>query len=144
MSVSRKLFVALALVPGAVFAQEPAGDLFTWSGRLAAGATVGVRSYNGPIDVRESPNDRVEFRASRPTRRGADLSFEVETSASGVQLCAVYRGRNICDNERRSWGGDWDEGPGSTRVTVLLPAPATTSTSVRGTAMFGCASPRDA
>ena len=122
MSVFRKLFVALLFAPGAVFAQEaPTGDLFTWSGRLAAGATLGIRSYNGPIDVRESTSDRVEFRASRPTRRGADLSFEVETNANGVQLCAVYRGRNICDNDRRGWGGDWDQGPGSTRVTVLLP-----------------------
>lgn len=121
MSVSRKLFLALVL-PGALFAQETStGDLFTWSGRLAANATVGIRSYNGPIDVRESTTDRVEFRASRPTRRGADLSFEVETSANGVQLCAVYRGRNICDNDRRGWGGDWDQGPGSTRITVLLP-----------------------
>ena len=122
MSLSRKVFVALAFVPAVVFAQEtPAGDLFTWSGRLAANATVGIRSYNGPIDVRESTTDRVEFRASRPTRRGADLSFEVETSATGVQLCAVYRGRNICDNDRRGSGGDWDQGPGSTRITVLLP-----------------------
>ena len=122
MSVCHKLFVAFVLLPSAVFAQESsAGDLFTWSGRLASGATVGIRSYNGPIDVRESTTDRVEFRASRPTRRGADLSFEVETSANGVQLCAVYRGRNICNNERRNWGDDWDNGPGSARVTVLLP-----------------------
>lgn len=123
MSVSHKLLVALVLVPSALFAQEaPSGDLFTWSGRLAAGATVGVRTYNGPIDVRESTSDRVEFRASRPTRRATDLSFEVETSANGVQLCAVYRGRNICDSDRRGgWNSDWDQGPGSTRVTVLLP-----------------------
>lgn len=121
MSVSSKLFAAVVLIPSALFGQQSsAGDLFTWSGRLAAGATVGIRSYNGPIDVRESTTDRVEFRASRPERRGADLSFEVETSANGVQLCAVYRGRNICDNTRRG-GSDWDQGPGSTRVTVLLP-----------------------
>jgi hypothetical protein len=123
MFVSRKIFVALALTPCIVVAQDtPSGDLFTWSGRLATGATVAVRSYNGPIDVRESTTDRVEFRASRPTRRGAELSFEVETTANGVQLCAVYRGRNICDSSRRGgWDGDWDQGPGSTRVTVLLP-----------------------
>lgn len=122
MSVSRKLFLALAVVPGALHAQNPAasGDLFTWSGRLAAGATFGIRSFNGPIDVRESPNDRVEFRASRPTRRAADLSFEVETVGDGVRLCAVYRDRSACDSGRR--GGDgWDNGPGSTRLTVLLP-----------------------
>lgn len=122
MSVSRKLFLALAVVPGVLYAQEPAGDLFTWSGRLASGATLGIRSFNGPIDVRESPSDRVEFHASRPTRRGADLSFEVDTSGGGVRLCAVYRGRSACESGRRGgWGGDWDEGPGSTRLTVMLP-----------------------
>ena len=120
MSVSRKLLVALALLPGALVAQERAGDLFTWSGRLASGATLGIRSYNGPIEVRESTNDRVEFRASRPTRRGAELTFEVETVSDGVRLCAVYRGRSACESSRRG-GSDWGDGPGSTRLTVLLP-----------------------
>jgi hypothetical protein len=119
MSVSRKLFLTLAFVPGALLAQSRTGDLFTWSGRVASGSTFGIRHYNGPIDIRESTSDRVEFRASRPTRRDADLTFQVETGSSGVTLCAVYRGRSACDTGRRGW--DWDEGPGSSRLTVLLP-----------------------
>jgi hypothetical protein len=116
----RNVFIALAFAPAALFAQGTTGaDLFTWSGRVASGATLGIRHYNGPIDVRESASDRVEFRASRPTRRDANLTFVVENSGNGVTICAVYRERNACEPGRRGW--DWDEGPGSSRLTVSLP-----------------------
>src|SRR5687768_15749484 len=42
MSFFRSLFLALALAPSMAAAQESA-DLFTWSGRLAAGATLGIK-----------------------------------------------------------------------------------------------------
>lgn len=118
MSVSRSILLAL-VVPAALTAQERTGVLFTWSGRVASGATLGIRHFNGPIDVRESTSDRVEFRAARPSRNDADLTFTVETVASGVEICAVYRGRSACESGRRGW--DWDEGPRSSRLTVMLP-----------------------
>ena len=120
MSFSRSLFLALALAPVVAAAQEPAGDLFTWSGRLASGATFGIRHYNGPIDVREGTGDRVEFRAERRTRRSSELSFQVQNETDGITICGVWRGRSACDTGRRS-GWDWDEGPPSSRLTVLLP-----------------------
>lgn len=123
MSFPRKLFLigAAALMPALAGAQER-DDLFTWSGRLASGATLGIRHFNGPIEVRESTSDRVEFRAERRTRRSSEVSFEVETGGNGVTLCGVYRGRSACDNDRgRNRGWDWDDGPPSTRLTVLLP-----------------------
>ncbi|MEX2179101.1 MAG: DUF4097 family beta strand repeat-containing protein [Gemmatimonadaceae bacterium] len=118
MSLLRNLF--LLLVVGSVTASAQATDnLFTWSGRVPAGATFSVRHFNGPIDIRESTTDRVEFRADRPRRadRG-ELSFEVQNRATGVEICAVYDGRNICDNEGRGWSRN---GPPSTGLTVLLP-----------------------
>lgn len=120
MSFSRNLFLALALAPLAARAQEPAGDLFTWSGRLAPGATLGIRHYNGPIDVREGTGDRVEFRAERRARRSSELSFQVQNETDGITICGVWRGRSACDTGRRS-GWDWDEGPPSSRLTVVLP-----------------------
>lgn len=120
MSVSRSLLLSLVLVPGALAAQERTSDLFTWSGRVASGATLSIRHFNGPIDVRESTTDRVEFRAARPTRGEADLTFRVDTIAGGTEICAVYRGRSACETGRRG-GWDWDEGPRSSRLTVLLP-----------------------
>ncbi|HYC51994.1 MAG TPA: DUF4097 family beta strand repeat-containing protein [Gemmatimonadaceae bacterium] len=116
----RNAFIALTFLPAVVAAQGTAGaELFTWSGRMASGSTLTIRHYNGAIDVRESTTDRVEFRASRPTRRSADLTFAVQNTSDGVQICGVYRERNACDAGRRSW--DWDEGPGSSRLTVSLP-----------------------
>lgn len=100
--------------------QEPPADLFTWSGRLAANATLGIRHYNGPIDVRESANDRVEIRADRRSRRSSEVSFQVENTSDGVMICAVWRGRSACD-EGRGRGWDWDEGPPTSRLTVMLP-----------------------
>jgi hypothetical protein len=121
MSLSRNLLIVAALVPALVGAQErPAGDLFTWSGRVASGGSLTIRHFNGPIDVREGTGDRVEFRAERRSRRSSEVSFEVENVADGVRLCGVWRGRSACDTGRnRGW--DYDEGPPSSRLTVLLP-----------------------
>lgn len=121
MSLSRKLLMVAALVPTIVGAQERStDDLFTWSGRVTSGGSFSIRHFNGPIDVREGTGDRVEFRAERRSRRSAEVSFEVENRSDGPVMCSVWRGRSACDNGR-SRGWDWDEGPPSTRVTVVLP-----------------------
>jgi len=121
MSSLRAVALALA-VPILASAQDRTSDnVFTWSGKLAAGATFGIKHYNGPIDVRESTNDRVEFRAERSRRRSDELSFEVETESDGVTICGVYRGRSACDSGSPGWSGNWDDGPPSSRLTVLLP-----------------------
>jgi DUF4097 and DUF4098 domain-containing protein YvlB len=125
MSFHRKLFLAAAgaiLIPALSRAQEPTDNLFTWSGRLASGTTFGIRHFNGPIDVREGTGDRVEFRAERRSRRSGELSFEVENGTDGVTICGVYRGRSACDTGRdRNRGWDWDDGPPTSRLTVILP-----------------------
>jgi hypothetical protein len=114
--------VVLSVAAAGGGAQErPAESLFTWSGRVASGGTLGIRHFNGPIDVREGTGDRVEFRAERRTRRSGELSFEIDTTSDGVTLCGVWRGRSACDSGRRSWGDDWDDGPPSSRITVMLP-----------------------
>lgn len=121
MSLPRKLFLALALVPALAGSQERSTDnLFTWSGRVASGNTLGIRHFNGPIDVREGTSDRVEFRAERRSRRSSELSFEVQNESNGVTICGVWRGRSACDTGR-SRGWDWEDGPPSSRLTVLLP-----------------------
>lgn len=123
MSLSRKLVIAVALLPALAGAQERAADdLFTWSGRVPANGSLSIRHFNGPIDVRESTGDRVEFRAERRSRRSTELSFEVENTSDGVRVCGVFRGRSACDNDRnRGWNWDRDEGPPSSRLTVSLP-----------------------
>lgn len=115
--------LALSLLAGGAAAQDTSSGVFTWSGRVASGSTLGIKHFNGPIEVRESASDRVEFRAERRSRRSSELSFQVENGSNGVTLCAVWRGRNACDSGRRGgWGSDeWDGGPPSSRVTVTLP-----------------------
>lgn len=117
----RSLSLALVLLPAVLFGQErTTDDLFTWSGRVASGSTLGIKHYNGPIDVREGTGDRVEFRAERRSRRSSELSFEVQNESDGVTICGVWRGRSACDSGRRG-GWDWEDGPPSSRLTVVLP-----------------------
>ena len=88
--------------------QTPARDdaSFIWSKALPAGSSIVIRNYNGSIDVRESPNDRVEVRATKiATNRRAsanDVSFNVREAGTETTICAVYDGVNICDERRRS------------------------------------------
>ena len=112
----------LALFPAlAAGQQSTAGDVFTWSGRVASGATLAIKHFNGPIDVREGTGDRVELRADRRSRRGEDMTFEVENRGADVTICGVWHGRNICDGDRRGWNWGGDNGPPSTRLAILLP-----------------------
>src|SRR5437899_2638467 len=109
----RALALSLLVLPAVLAAQErTSDDLFTWSGRVASGNTLGIKHYNGPIDVREGTGDRVEFRAERRSRRSNELSFEVQNESDGVTICGVWRGRSACDTGRnRGW--DWEDGPPS-------------------------------
>ena len=121
MSFPRSVFLALTLVPAIAGAQQRTTDeLFTWSGRLASGQTLGIKHFNGPIDVREATGDRVELRAERRTRRSNEVSYEIQNESDGVTICGVWRGRSACDSGRRG-GWDWEDGPPSSRLTVLLP-----------------------
>jgi Putative adhesin len=117
-SISLSLALALCVSPALVAQDTSSGAVFTWSGRIASGGTLEIRHYNGPIEVRESANDQIDFRAERRSRRSSELTFEVENGTGGVTICAVWRGRNSCD---RSGGWDWDDGPPSSRIVVTLP-----------------------
>ena len=119
MTAARVLL--LAAFPALLGAQAAAENIFTWSGRLTSGQTFSIRHFNGPIDVRTATGDRVELSADRRSRRGDAVSFEVENTSTGVSICSVYRGRNVCDDSRRR-GWDWEDGPPSVRLTVALPA----------------------
>jgi hypothetical protein len=122
MSRIFSLFLILATTAGTGLAAQEAAtsDLFTWAGKMAPGTSLEIRHFNGAIDVRESTDDRAEFRADRRSRRSSELSFEVETTTAGVTICEVWRGRNACER-RGSHSGDWDDGPPSSRAMVALP-----------------------
>ena len=111
--------VLAAAAPAALAAQDvTSSSAFTWSGKIASGSTLEIKHFNGPIEVREGSGDQAEFRAERRSRRGSEVSFEVNNDSHGVTICAVWRGRSACD---RGGSWDWDDGPPSSRVTVTLP-----------------------
>jgi DUF4097 and DUF4098 domain-containing protein YvlB len=101
------LGLALSLTRAAaaqVTSQDDAS--FIWSKALPAGSTLAIKSANGPIDVRESPNDRVEVRAVKTvTNRRAslrDVTFDVREVGGETTICTVYEGVSLCDDRRRS------------------------------------------
>jgi hypothetical protein len=97
-------------------------DPFTWSGTLKSGATLSLKNFNGPIDVRAGSGDRVEVRADkRSNNDGArDLTFETRRDGDDVVICSVWRGDSACDDGRhRNWNNDGNSN--SAHITVTLP-----------------------
>jgi hypothetical protein len=99
-------FIALSL-PCIAVAQAKQDDAsFIWSKALPAGSTVSIKNADGSIEVRESPNDRVEVRAVKmaTNRRGSvrDVTFDVREVGNETTICPVYDGVSFCEERRRS------------------------------------------
>jgi hypothetical protein len=98
----------IALLPFGFAAAQGARDdaSFIWSKQLASGSTLTIRNGNGPVDVREASNDRVEVRAVKvaQNRRSNinDVTFDVREVGGDAQVCTVYDGSSICDRNSRS------------------------------------------
>ena len=95
------------------------GDsVFVWAARIGDGGTLTVKNIIGGITVTEASGDRVEVRAEKRMRgRGdpADISFDVQESASGATICTVYRGESACDE------GNFNNTRFSVRYTIAMP-----------------------
>lgn len=123
-------FVALALplLSGAQTVSGRRDSVYTWRGAMRAGATLHVRNFNGPIEVRPSSGTAVELRAVKRRTRSDDalddVGFDIRTAENGdVSICSTWRDRNPCAGERRE---RWDDGDGrstdlSVAMTLLVP-----------------------
>lgn len=111
---------ALLVVVAAAPAAAQRDTAFTWSKRLAAGARLGIKNLNGPIEIRPSSGDRVDVRATITVHsRGnaGDVTFDVrERSGDDVEICTVYRGMSHCDPNH-----SWDDIRVSVRYIVDVP-----------------------
>jgi DUF4097 and DUF4098 domain-containing protein YvlB len=100
-------------------------DPFTWSGTLKSGATLRIKNFNGPVDVRAGSGDRVEVRGERRSSNSAarNLTFEVRHEGDDVTICSVWRGDSACDDGRHNNRDDRsDDGNASSgHITVTLP-----------------------
>jgi hypothetical protein len=88
---------------------------FRWSRRLEAGATLVVRSGNGPIAVHESTSDRVEVTAVKRIRgraRASDVGFDIIETGNQIEICTLHGRRESCRGRDRN---DYDE---EVRVSV--------------------------
>jgi hypothetical protein len=82
--------VSTAAAPSALAAQQR--EEFFWSGPVAPGRTVDVRSLNGSIRAERSSGSEVEVVAVKTARRNdpSEVTIEVIPHADGITVCAVY------------------------------------------------------
>jgi DUF4097 and DUF4098 domain-containing protein YvlB len=111
-------FAALFTISSVVHAQGVGREEseFKWSRRLEAGATLVIRSGNGPIAVHESSSDRVEITAVKRVRgrsRANDVGFDIVESSNQVEICTLYGRQNSCRERDRG-----DNSSENVRVTV--------------------------
>jgi hypothetical protein len=99
------LLTAGALVlPAVLEGQVRRGDdsVFTWTGRMATGSTLSVRTHKGRISVRPATGDLVEVRGERHGRwsrgRVEPVEFHMLRDGADIVVCAIPEDAD-CDLE---------------------------------------------
>lgn len=106
---SRRLFVPLAaaLLALAACDDEPGGpkqvreNAFSWSGTVAPGQTLTVRSFAGGVEVKPGRDDTVRVVARLEWTKGSPdgkIRFSGSTSARGALICAIWE-KGQCTEE---------------------------------------------
>lgn len=122
-----------AAAPLAAQRSEQSAEALDWSGAVAAGRTVAVRSINGEIRVRPADGDKASIVATKRWRRGnpEKVRVELQKLANGdVLVCAFWDEKATCDENgyRGGKGNRWswkdDDGPGDVSVAFEIRLPA--------------------
>ena len=124
-TLSPALAAVLLALPLGAQPQVTGGRDLDWRGRVAAGGTVRVATFNGDVTVEPSGSDAIEVTG---TTRGssaerARVVFEVVEHGGGVTICARTE-RHRCDPTEglQSAGRSrTNERAGSARLVVRLP-----------------------
>jgi TonB-dependent receptor len=94
------LLAALAIGSGyATQARAGTDDRFSWSGHLAKGQTIEIKTVNGEIRAEPWDGDHVEVTAAKNWNRSDpdEVTIEVIEHEGGVTICTLYPGRgNHC------------------------------------------------
>ena len=99
-SLALLALAALACAPG----DRPwEAKSFAWEGELPEGQWVRIRNVNGAVRVSPSDGNRVEIRAEKSWGRGRPepVRFVMDTTGSGIVVCAVWGKRGGECSERR-------------------------------------------
>lgn len=89
-----------AIAVNAPVAYAGQDDSFEWSGSVAKGKTIEIKTVNGSIDARAGSGSQVVVRATKRWRHDDpdEVTIEVIEHAGGVTLCTLYPGRdNSCE-----------------------------------------------
>jgi hypothetical protein len=103
-----------------------------WSGAVAAGRTVSIRSINGEIRVRPADGDKASIVATKRWRRGNPEKVRVEVrrlSNGDVLACAFWDEKATCDENgysgtRQRWSWKDEDGPGDVSVAFEIRLPS--------------------
>src|SRR5581483_9171981 len=85
----RLCMLALFLAASALGSADNSND-FHWSGRLAHGQAIEIKTISGDIRAERAPGDRIEVTAQPTGADAADVRFQLARNARGVTICAVY------------------------------------------------------
>jgi len=126
-TLSAACLVVLGAVPTLAGAQGVVGrneSVYTWRGTIPANGIFSVKNFNGPVDVRASTGNAVEFRAEKMPRGGdvRDAAFVVSTSRTGdVTICSVREDDDTCEGNGRNSDRNWRQREIRVSMTVLVP-----------------------
>lgn len=114
MKPAAALLLMLALPAFEARAQFPSDAEPVFSGEVASGSWLRIRSLKGRIEVRETSGRTAVVTARRRfnVRPAGEISFEVKKDGSSVTVCAIWQRTTRCDEdsyESRS-GNDRDIG----------------------------------
>ncbi len=131
--MSRRLTIAVLVASVALTAcdEESAGpretreNAFQWSGAVAAGKTLSVRSLRGDITIEPSTDSMVQVSADYAWRRGnpdTDLKISGANTADGALVCAML-GENTCTEKDFQANLKLGDGSPDIRVTMRIRVP---------------------
>ncbi|MDX2182554.1 MAG: DUF4097 family beta strand repeat-containing protein [Gemmatimonadaceae bacterium] len=122
------------VAPLAAQRPEQSEQALDWSGTLAAGRTLAIRSINGEIRVLPADGDKASVVGTKRWRRGRPEKVRVELQklANGdVLVCAFWDEKASCDENgyrggsgRNRWSWNDEDGPGDVSVAFEVRLPA--------------------
>jgi DUF4097 and DUF4098 domain-containing protein YvlB len=110
---------------------------FEWSGELARGQQLVLRSLRGNIRVEASTGKSLDIIANKVWRRGAPESVKIEaTRVNGgrdVLVCARWPGTTTCTDTEYSHSSSGDSGASDVRADFTIRLPAGTNAALMTT-----------
>ena len=118
-----KRIVLIAALTGGITGSAWAQDPWTWHKVMPAGKTLEIKGIIGSIVATPASGNEAEVTARKTARRGNtdDVEIRVVETADVVTICAIYDGRDHCDNEGRGPSNSNDHKDTNVNFEVRVP-----------------------